>query len=338
VHTRNDGNSSRNALPPLAPRPSTGRCCPLQAPAIASTQAWIRRSADARRAPSVSAPDRRAEHVRHQDARHRRHRRPDRAAAQRRRRRRPHRRRQRQGSRGARARSAARPTANLSVDLQENYRLADKVAPHVDKIRYNPGHLHHHERDKPSRQGRWLAGVAREHDCALRIGVNCGSVAPEPRRIPATRSRSDRRSRAGTTATCSTSSASELRRLAQGLRSGQGDRGQTSASPPRARRAAAPRRHRSRHAARGHHQDPHRLRKAARRGIGDTLRVSLTLPNERKHEEIEVGHADPRRHRRRPLHLGRPRPLRAQHHLLPELLARRERGLHRISPPGTCAR
>src|SRR5947209_19687429 len=28
-------------------------------------------------------------------------------------------------------------TANLSVDLQENYRLAEFVAPHVDKIRYN---------------------------------------------------------------------------------------------------------------------------------------------------------------------------------------------------------
>src|SRR3954468_7275774 len=26
------------------------------------------------------------------------------------------------------------------------------------------------------------------------------------------------------------------------------------------------------------------------RGIGDTIRVSLTLPNERKHEEVEVGH------------------------------------------------
>ena len=33
-------------------------------------------------------------------------------------------------------------TANLSVDLQENYRLAEIVAPHVDKIRYNPGHLY----------------------------------------------------------------------------------------------------------------------------------------------------------------------------------------------------
>ena len=36
---------------------------------------------------------------------------------------------------------AARPKANLSIDLQENYRLAEKVAPYVQKLRYNPGHL-----------------------------------------------------------------------------------------------------------------------------------------------------------------------------------------------------
>src|SRR5262245_23444453 len=40
----------------------------------------------------------------------------------------------------------------LSVDLQENYRLASLVAPAVDKIRYNPGHLYHHEREKPVRE------------------------------------------------------------------------------------------------------------------------------------------------------------------------------------------
>src|SRR5215204_3580136 len=38
--------------------------------------------------------------------------------------------------------------ANLVVDLQENYRLAERLAPHVDKLRYNPGHLYHHEREK----------------------------------------------------------------------------------------------------------------------------------------------------------------------------------------------
>lgn len=69
--------------------------------------------------------------------------------------------------------------ANLSVDLQENYRLASLVAPHVDKIRYNPGHLYHHERDKPWQEKvEFIVGQAREHDCAIRIGVNCGSVDP----------------------------------------------------------------------------------------------------------------------------------------------------------------
>src|SRR5579864_5793123 len=67
----------------------------------------------------------------------------------------------------------------LSVDLQENYRIADKVAPHVDKIRYNPGHLHHIEKAKSiPEKVRWIVDVAREHDIAIRIGVNCGSVAP----------------------------------------------------------------------------------------------------------------------------------------------------------------
>ncbi len=41
-----------------------------------------------------------------------------------------------------------RTTANLAVDLQENFRLAELVAPSVDKIRYNPGHLYHHQRAK----------------------------------------------------------------------------------------------------------------------------------------------------------------------------------------------
>jgi (E)-4-hydroxy-3-methylbut-2-enyl-diphosphate synthase len=71
-------------------------------------------------------------------------------------------------------------SANLSVDLQENYRLAEIVAPHVDKIRYNPGHLYHHERSKSWQQKvEYLVSVAREHDCAIRVGVNCGSVDPD---------------------------------------------------------------------------------------------------------------------------------------------------------------
>ena len=73
----------------------------------------------------------------------------------------------------------ARTNATLSVDLQENYRLAREVAPHVDKMRYNPGHLHHHEKDKSIDQKvGFLADMAELHDCALRVGVNCGSVDP----------------------------------------------------------------------------------------------------------------------------------------------------------------
>ncbi len=70
--------------------------------------------------------------------------------------------------------------ARLSVDLQENYRLAETVAPFVDKIRYNPGHLHHHEKHKSMRDKvGWLVDVARRNDCAMRIGINAGSIAPE---------------------------------------------------------------------------------------------------------------------------------------------------------------
>jgi (E)-4-hydroxy-3-methylbut-2-enyl-diphosphate synthase len=69
--------------------------------------------------------------------------------------------------------------ANLVVDLQENYRLAERIAPYVDKLRYNPGHLYHHEREKPWQDKvRYLVQIARDHDCALRVGVNCGSVDP----------------------------------------------------------------------------------------------------------------------------------------------------------------
>jgi len=75
---------------------------------------------------------------------------------------------------------AARPNANLVIDLQENYRLAERVAPFVQKLRYNPGHLYHIEREKPiSAKVAYLVDVARAHGCAIRIGVNAGSVDPE---------------------------------------------------------------------------------------------------------------------------------------------------------------
>ena len=68
----------------------------------------------------------------------------------------------------------------LSVDLQENYRLVQHVAPHVQKVRYNPGHLYHHEKEKSIRDKvAFIADEAEKNDCALRVGVNCGSVDPD---------------------------------------------------------------------------------------------------------------------------------------------------------------
>jgi (E)-4-hydroxy-3-methylbut-2-enyl-diphosphate synthase len=74
----------------------------------------------------------------------------------------------------------AETSANLVVDLQENFRLAEQVAPYVQKLRYNPGHLYHLDRNRPIQEKvSWLVDVARDHGCALRIGVNCGSVDPD---------------------------------------------------------------------------------------------------------------------------------------------------------------
>jgi len=73
-----------------------------------------------------------------------------------------------------------RTTARLAVDLQENYRLAVQVAPYVQKIRYNPGHLHHHQRDVSVRDKvRFIVNAARGNGCAIRIGINFGSLDPQ---------------------------------------------------------------------------------------------------------------------------------------------------------------
>ena len=67
----------------------------------------------------------------------------------------------------------------LVVDLQESYRLAEKIAPFVQKLRYNPGHLHHHQQETPvADKVKFLVETAGAHQCALRIGVNFGSLDP----------------------------------------------------------------------------------------------------------------------------------------------------------------
>lgn len=182
--------------------------------------------------------------------------------------------------------------ATLSVDLQENYRLAPKVAPHVDKIRYNPGHLYHLDREKPvEAKVASLVEAARAHGCALRIGVNCGSVDPEcERRFPDDSIQAMVESaqmhcaildRLGFTGYVVSLKDSDPRKVIEANRRFASRRpdvpihlGVTEAGLPpggviKTRRAFEP---------------------LLADGIGDTLRVSLTVPNDRKVEEVFEGY------------------------------------------------
>jgi len=181
--------------------------------------------------------------------------------------------------------------ANLVVDLQESYRLASAVAPHVHKLRYNPGHLYHHERSKPvAEKVRFLADVARDHDCALRVGVNCGSVDPE---LAARFPDDDVQAMvASALEHCALLDDLGFERYVVSLKD----------SHPRKvidanRRFAEARPDVPLHLGvteagippEGIVKTRVALEQLLSRGIGDTLRVSLTLPNARKHEEILVG-------------------------------------------------
>jgi (E)-4-hydroxy-3-methylbut-2-enyl-diphosphate synthase len=182
-------------------------------------------------------------------------------------------------------------SANLVVDLQENYRLAAKVAPYVDKLRYNPGHLYHHERTKPvAEKVRFLAEVAREHDCALRVGVNCGSVDPD---VKAAHADDDVGAMvASALQHCRLLDELGFERYVVSLKD----------SHPRKVIEANVRFAESRPDVPLHlgvteaGLPPDGVIKTRvafeqllTRGVGDTIRVSLTLPNERKHEEVTVG-------------------------------------------------
>jgi (E)-4-hydroxy-3-methylbut-2-enyl-diphosphate synthase len=185
-----------------------------------------------------------------------------------------------------------RTEANLSVDLQENYRLAAHVAPWVDKIRYNPGHLYHHEKDR-SWQDKvaFLVDVAGQNDCALRIGVNCGSVDPAKREKyadddsvgPMLESALDHAAlldRLGFSRYCVSLKDSDPGRVIEANRRFAAERpdvplhlGVTEAGMP----------------PEGIWKTRLALDELLAEGIGDTIRVSLTVPNDRKTEEVEAG-------------------------------------------------
>jgi (E)-4-hydroxy-3-methylbut-2-enyl-diphosphate synthase len=185
-----------------------------------------------------------------------------------------------------------RTRANLVVDLQENYRLAELVAPHVDKIRYNPGHLYHHERDKPWQEKvRYLADLARQHDLALRVGVNCGSVDPDQKgqfdphdsigpMLQSAREHCALLDDLNFTRYCVSLKDSDPQKVIEVNRRFAEQRpdvplhlGVTEAGLPPD----------------GIIKTRIAFEQLLSRGIGDTIRVSLTVPNARKPEEIEAG-------------------------------------------------
>ncbi len=185
-----------------------------------------------------------------------------------------------------------RTEANLSVDLQENYRLAEAVAPHVDKVRYNPGHLYHHERQKPWQDKvRYLVEVATAHDCALRVGVNCGSVDPAVAEkfgpadsispmLASAFEHCELLDSLGFTRYCVSLKDSDPKKVIEVNRRFAEERpdvplhlGVTEAGMPPD----------------GVIKSRIAFEQLLSRGIGDTLRVSLTVPNSRKPEEIDVG-------------------------------------------------
>ncbi len=183
-------------------------------------------------------------------------------------------------------------TVPLSVDLQENYRLVTSVAPHVQKIRYNPGHLFHHEKDKPIRDKvAFIADEAVKHECALRIGVNCGSVDPDKVGLfPAEDSISPMLASAlehcqilddlGFTRYCVSLKDSDPDKVVEANTRFAKQRpdvplhlGVTEAGMPPD----------------GIIKTRIAFEKLISAGIGDTIRVSLTLPFDNKGEEISVG-------------------------------------------------
>ena len=180
----------------------------------------------------------------------------------------------------------------LSVDLQENYRLVQHVAPHVQKVRYNPGHLYHHEKKKSIRDKvSFIAEEAEKNNCALRVGVNCGSVDPDKVGLfPAEDSISPMLVSAlehcqllddlGFTNYCVSLKDSDPDNVIEANRRFASERpdvplhlGVTEAGMP----------------PEGIIKTRIAFEQLITAGIGDTLRVSLTLPFDDKGEEIRVG-------------------------------------------------
>jgi len=180
----------------------------------------------------------------------------------------------------------------LSVDLQENYKVADKVAPYVDKIRYNPGHLHHIDKRKTvPEKVKWLVDVARDNSVAIRIGVNCGSVAPSfLEKYPGDQLKAIVESAAYH---CELMEDFGFDRFVVSLKDSDPAKVMEANRRFSERRPDVPLHLGVTEAGLppdGIIKTRIAFEKLLAQQIGDTIRVSLTLPNDRKHEEVIVGH------------------------------------------------
>lgn len=183
-------------------------------------------------------------------------------------------------------------TIPLSVDLQENYRLAEIIAPYVNKLRYNPGHLYHHEPEKLWQEKvRFIASVAKDNDCAIRVGVNCGSVDPaklekydpDDSISPMLESALDH---------CEFLESIDFTRFCVSLKDSDPAKVIEVNTRFAAKRPEIPLHLGVTEAGMppdGIIKTRMAFEQLISKGIGDTIRVSLTVPNDRKGEEIEAG-------------------------------------------------
>ncbi len=166
-----------------------------------------------------------------------------------------------------------RTEANLSVDLQENYRLAAKVAPlrRQDSLQPRPPLPSRAAEARPGQGGlpgrrRFRERLRDSHRGQLRI-----HRSREGGGVRARLHRRDGRIRARALGDARRDGFRAILRLTEGFRSGESGRSEPSVRGEATRRAAPSRGHRGRAAAGRHHQDPHRLRATALSGSGRYL-------------------------------------------------------------------
>ena len=181
-------------------------------------------------------------------------------------------------------------SSNLVVDLQESFRLAEDIAPMVQKMRYNPGHLHHHWKEvSVSEKVRLIVDAAGANNCALRIGVNFGSIDPNMRiegqssmdaAICSALEHCDIVESLGFSNYCVSLKSSDPISVVEINRRFASQRPEVPLHLGVTEAGMLPE---------GEKKTRFAFEQLLPLGIGDTIRVSLTLPDDQKHQEVLIG-------------------------------------------------